>query len=777
MVKINFTSKKIEYKDKRKDNKIQYNRFINNIILLKLIIINLLLPNNNESDIIEFNSSSIKLKIKGTGFKNIFGHVSSFTFKRTNYADEIIINRINQKAINYSYNFTQTDNSVELIWNNHIDNCANMFRGCSDITEMDLSNFDTSQVTYMSDMFSDCTSLTSLNLLNFNTSKVTRMNYMFHNCTSLISLNISNFDTSQVTWMFDMFADCPLLTSLNLSNFVTSKVTRMEYMFIGCTKLEYINLLNFEDSQLQEYNNIFDKVPNNIVVCIFNTSNKIFQYIKENINCYNIYCLDDWKLHQKMIINDTGECIENYNNTDYKEEYNEKYYENLSYELINETSKCKLKKCLLCIYEAFSKNLCTKCNINYYPMENDPSNIGKYINCYNNLKGYYLDNDNGIYKKCYISCEICEISGNNLNHNCLKCNSNYPIKRNINNYINCYDKNDDHYFYSDYPILNDSASYKKYLDNIKNKIENITNNNSKNKNEIEEMNYYDKILKIIEITYTSENYNTSNLDNGNDEIIEAGKLKVTFITTKNEKNNMSTIYLGECENLIRKFYNITNNQSLYIKIVEVIQEGMKIPKIEYGIYSKVTENRLQKLNLSICINTKIYLSIPGLIPENLDILNSSSGYYNDICYVATSGSGTDISLKDRKNEFINKTLCQDDCEFFDYNFSSKKANCSCKIEESSLNFADIKINKTKLYKNFVNIKNIANIKILNCYKNLFSKIGILTNVGSYIISSIALFHIISFFIFYLNQKIILKAKINDIIFGIKNFDLLKYEGK
>ena len=29
------------------------------------------------------------------------------------------------------------------------------------------------------------------------------------------------------------------------------------------------------------------------------------------------------------------------------------------------------------------------------------------------------------------------------------------------------------------------------------------------------------------------------------------------------------------------------------------------------------------------------------------------------------------------------------------------------------------INKTKLYKNFVDIKNIANIKVMACYKELF----------------------------------------------------------
>ena len=37
--------------------------------------------------------------------------------------------------------------------------------------------------------------------------------------------------------------------------------------------------------------------------------------------------------------------------------------------------------------------------------------------------------------------------------------------------------------------------------------------------------------------------------------------------------------------------------------------------------------------------------------------------------ITTLENGTDIPLKDRRNEFIiqNRTVCQDDCFFSDYN--------------------------------------------------------------------------------------------------------------
>ncbi len=65
-------------------------------------------------------------------------------------------------------------------------------------------------------MFGSCTSLTSLDLSNFNTSNVTNMNGMFGSCTSLTSLDLSNFDTSKVTSMINMFNGCTSLRTIRM---------------------------------------------------------------------------------------------------------------------------------------------------------------------------------------------------------------------------------------------------------------------------------------------------------------------------------------------------------------------------------------------------------------------------------------------------------------------------------------------------------------------------------------------------------------------------------
>ena len=201
-------------------------------------------------------------------------------------------------------------------------------------------------------------------------------------------------------------------------------------------------------------------------------------------------------------------------------------------------------------------------------------------------------------------------------------------------------------------------------------------------------------------------------------------------------------------------------------MLEIKQEGMKMPKVEYDIYSKLNEENLTKLNIDTCQNNKISLLIPVKNISNLDKLNSKSGYYNNICYTATSDSGTDITLNDRKSEYPSIAVCQDDCEFADYNITLNKAKCSCQAKEFSSSFADMKINKNKLLDNFKNIKNIVNFKILKCFEVLFSRNGISKNIGFFLLIFIIIFHIISIFIFYLKQFDLLINKIKEIIFSI-----------
>lgn len=110
----------------------------------------------------------------------------------------------------------------------------------SQFTGIDLSDFDSSQITTFQYLFQNCPNLISLNLNNFDASNVTSVGYMFSGCTSLTSINFGNFDTSNVTSLDYMFNGCTNLISIDLSNFNLAKCTSsnpMPNIFNYCTSL------------------------------------------------------------------------------------------------------------------------------------------------------------------------------------------------------------------------------------------------------------------------------------------------------------------------------------------------------------------------------------------------------------------------------------------------------------------------------------------------------------------------------------------------------------
>ena len=77
------------------------------------------------------------------------------------------------------------------------------------------------------------------------------MCYMFCDCKNLKSLDLSNFNTSDVSNMSNMFANCEKLKSLDISSFNTSNATNIDNIFYGC-KIEEL-IINQQDKNLVEY--------------------------------------------------------------------------------------------------------------------------------------------------------------------------------------------------------------------------------------------------------------------------------------------------------------------------------------------------------------------------------------------------------------------------------------------------------------------------------------------------------------------------------------------
>ena len=215
---------------------------------------------------------------------------------------------------------------------------------------------------------------------------------MLNNCYSLLSLDLSYFNTSQVTKMAEMFYNCSSLTSLDLSNFNISKINSAYHMFGNCNNLEYLNIENFIFFQGKDYGDIFENTPKNIIICA-NESN-----INEQTNpiflaeCVTISCSDDWKEKRKKINLKDNTCVENCENID-KIEKNGKCLdipdilclEETPFIIFNEkicSDNCSLydiveKNCFLPFYLNNSEDIMLNNTLNYLKSNSFPKEMFK----------------------------------------------------------------------------------------------------------------------------------------------------------------------------------------------------------------------------------------------------------------------------------------------------------------------------------------------------------------------------------------------------------------
>ena len=173
---------------------------------------------------------------------------------------------------------------------------SSMFAYDRSLTELDLSNFDTSNVTTFKEMFDSCDKLNSITGLsqwntedatdmssmfaydfslkeldfsssnqklkpsrfNISPSKVTNFSSMFAGCKVLKSITgLNNWDTASAQYMSSMFAYDDNLNTLDLSNFDTSNVTTFKEMFTSDIGLKSLNVSNFKTDKVENFSNMF----------------------------------------------------------------------------------------------------------------------------------------------------------------------------------------------------------------------------------------------------------------------------------------------------------------------------------------------------------------------------------------------------------------------------------------------------------------------------------------------------------------------------------------
>ena len=353
-------NKYMNYKQKIiKENYLKILLFKYLIIILYLRIVYPFLVTRNKF-IIFSEINQILLRVKGKSTSQIIYP----NFKSKPYIYYLNDETIPKKFIESSIDLPESENIVNLIFDDKVVDCRSMFNGSSNITEIDLSNFissdikhmnnmfngctslkrikfgnfQTSQVTYMENVFYRCSSLTTLDLSSFDTSKVTHFHQMFYGCSSLKYLDLSNFNTSLIECIHNMFTGCISITSINLSSFRTPKLLYMHNMFnncknltsldlssftldstqqihnmfYNCEKLEFVNFKLAKMIDISNYNNMIANTAKNIVFCVDESKTPILNKLMESNSCSTRTsdCIN-WRKYQKKIIPELNKCLDN----------------------------------------------------------------------------------------------------------------------------------------------------------------------------------------------------------------------------------------------------------------------------------------------------------------------------------------------------------------------------------------------------------------------------------------------------------------------------------
>jgi len=102
--------------------------------------------------------------------------------------------------------------SVKIVGMSSIIHCQRAFANAINLESVDLTEFDSSNVTNMKYMFYNCSKIETMNLTGlFDVSKVTDFTSTFYNCSSLTDLNISTWQTNEAITFYSMFRNCSSL--------------------------------------------------------------------------------------------------------------------------------------------------------------------------------------------------------------------------------------------------------------------------------------------------------------------------------------------------------------------------------------------------------------------------------------------------------------------------------------------------------------------------------------------------------------------------------------
>ena len=155
-------------------------------------------------------------------------------------------------------------------------------------------------------------------------------------------------------------------------------------------------------------------------------------------------------------------------------------------------------------------------------------------------------------------------------------------------------------------------------------------------------------------------------------------------------------------------------------------------------------------------------SAKSLSTQGIDVFNAEDDFFNDICHPFDNSNGTDIILKDRRNDiYQNVSFCQNGCSYSGVNYDLMAANCICDSssflgnEENNTNINikedDEKVSFKSLADSFISNLLSFNLDVIKCYNLIFDKKILLRNIGFYCLGSMCFMQFFFLFIFLIKR--------------------------
>ena len=134
-----------------------------------------------------------------------------------------------------------------------LDDLSGVFARLNKVEVIDISGWDTSNVTFMEEMFRKCSKLKNIiGIENLDVSRSEDVSYMFYGGENLVELDLTNWNPILLNSAWNMFSYCSNLKIIkNIENWQLPNIQDVSYMFYECTKLD-VDLSNWDLTNIKD---------------------------------------------------------------------------------------------------------------------------------------------------------------------------------------------------------------------------------------------------------------------------------------------------------------------------------------------------------------------------------------------------------------------------------------------------------------------------------------------------------------------------------------------